>query len=49
MNPPKSPQKLALKQETIRLLNTFPQDEGFNTALVSLCKPCNTRQLGCTI
>ena len=50
MNSAKTPNKLALSQETLRLLNSTPQDEeNFNTALRTLCVPCDTRQLGCTI
>ena len=50
MNSAKSPGKLVLNQETIRLLSTIPHDEeNFVTALRTYCVACDTRQLGCTI
>jgi hypothetical protein len=50
MNSANKPNKLALNQETLRLLNVNPLDvPNFGTNLRTQCVQCDTLQLGCTI
>lgn len=50
MNSAKTPNKLALSQETLRLLNVnLPGVPNFGTNVRTHCVPCDTLQLGCTI
>jgi hypothetical protein len=44
-----TPTKLALNQETLRLLNSNSANPNFGTNVRTKCVQCDTLQLGCTI